>query len=193
MSDQVFHKIFCSQCRGKIEFPAEYAGQTIPCPHCQTLVTLKIPPADPAQATYDYPDPATLTPAEVAKGQKTKLSIIYAVALLLGVNAVFGLFLLFRSKPSGPLEGVQVTTWKLEPGEYRTFYLTGAVSNSTSKVIADARVDFETLDGAGAVSGKVSAVVSNLQPNASSEFSVQTSATQTVWDAKVVGVFLNKK
>ncbi len=191
MSDQAFHKILCSHCAGKIEFPAEYAGQTIPCPHCQTLVLLKAPPADPA-AAYEYPAPSTLTPEDVAKGQKAKWNIIYAAAVLIGINLLLGVMFLFRTKSGGPLEGVQVTTWKLEPGEYRTFYLTGTISNSTSKAIAKARVEFDTIDNTGATSGKVSAVVSNLEPNGALEFSVQTSATQAVWDAKVLGVFSEK-
>lgn len=192
MSGQAFHKILCTHCAGKIEFPTEYAGQTIPCPHCQTLVLLKAPPAEPTGAVYDYPDPATLTPEEVAKGQKAKWNIIYAVAVLVGINLIMGAVFLFRTKSDGPLEGVQVTTWKLEPGEYRTFYLSGTISNSTSKAIAKARVDFETIDNSGAASGKVSAVVSNLEPNAAVEFSAQTSPTQAVWDAKVLGIFIEK-
>jgi hypothetical protein len=128
----------------------------------------------------------------VAKGQKAKWNIIYAVAILVGINLIMGAVFLFRTKSNGPLEGVQVTTWKLEPGEYRTFYLTGTISNTTAKAIAKARVEFETIDNNGASSGKVSAVVSNLEPNASVEFSTQTSATQTVWDAKVLGVFIEK-
>lgn len=192
MSGQTFHKILCGKCTGKIEFPAEYAGQTIACPHCQTLVELKAPPADPSAGNYEYPDPSTFTPEDVAKAHKARWNIIYAVAILVAVNLVLGAVFLFRSKPAGPLEGVQVTGWKLEPGEYRTFFLTGVVSNSTSKAIEKARIDFETLDNSGAPSGKVSASVSNLAPGASTEFSVQTSATQTVWDAKVVGVYLDK-
>jgi len=191
MNDQAFHKILCNHCRGKIEFPAEYAGQTIPCPHCQTLVLLKVPPADPA-AAFDYPDPATLTPEDVAKGQKAKWNIIYAAAILIGINLVMGVMFLFRTKSGGPLEGVQVTAWKLEPGEYRTFYVNGTVSNATSRVITKARVEFETIDNTGAASGKVSAIISNLEPNATVDFSAQTSATQAVWDAKVLGVFIEK-
>ncbi|HEY1173608.1 MAG TPA: FxLYD domain-containing protein [Verrucomicrobiae bacterium] len=194
MSGQTFHKILCSKCAGKIEFPAEYAGQTIPCPHCQTLVELKAPPADPTANTYEYPDPSTFTPEDVAKGHKARWNIIYAVAILIGINAIIGVAYLFRSGSSSgkALDGVQVMDWKLEPGEYRTFFLTGVVSNSTSKAIEKARIEFETLDNSGASSGKVSTSVSNLAPGASVEFSLQTSATQNVWDAKVVGVYQDK-
>jgi len=191
MSDQAFHKILCNHCAGKIEFPAEYAGQTIPCPHCQTLVLLKVPPADAATA-FDYPNPATLTPEDVAKGQKAKWNIIYAAAILIGINLVMGAVFLLRGKSDGPLEGVQVTTWKLEPGEYRTYYITGIVSNSTAKAIAKARIDFETSDNAGNASGLVSVQISNLAPNSMAEFSAQTSPTQAVWDAKVLGIFMDK-
>jgi len=192
MSGQTFHKILCGKCAGKIEFPTEYAGQTIPCPHCQTLVLLKTPPVDPAEVKYDYPDPASLTPEEVAKGHKAKWSIIYTVAVLVGINLVLGVLFLLRSKPDGPMTDVTVSTWKMEPGEYRTYYVTGTISNSTSKAIAKARVEFDTLDNTGVPSGKVSAIVSNLQANGVAEFSIQTSATQTVWDAKVIGVFSEK-
>ena len=34
-------KIACSQCAGKIEFPANGVGQEITCPHCATKVTLQ--------------------------------------------------------------------------------------------------------------------------------------------------------
>jgi len=194
MSDQAFHKILCIHCRGKIEFPAEYAGQTIPCPHCQTPVVLKAPPVSILPEVPDYPDPATLTPEEVAKGYKAKWHIIYAAALLIAVNIVFGvLYLLSSKKPSGPLEGVQVTDWKLEPGEYKTFYVSGTVSNATSKIVAKARIEFETLDDAGTPTGTVSAVVSNLTANAASQFTVLTSPTQTVWDAKLKGIYAEKE
>lgn len=192
MSGQTFHKILCGKCAGKIEFPAEYAGQTIPCPHCQTAVLLKVPPADLPETKYDYPDPASLTPEDVAKGNKAKWSIIYTVAVLVGINLVMGILFLLRSKPDGPLTDVTVTTWKMEPGEYRTYYVTGTVSNSTSKAIAKARIEFETLDNKGTPAGKVSAIVSNLPANSTAEFSLQTSPTQTVWDAKVLGVFIDK-
>jgi DNA-directed RNA polymerase subunit RPC12/RpoP len=192
MSGQTFHKILCGKCAGKIEFPAEYAGQTIPCPHCQTLVLLKTPPADPAEVKYDYPDPASLTPEEVTKGHKAKWSVIYTVAVLVGINLVMGILFLLRSKSDEASNDVTVTSWKMEPGEYRTYYVTGVLSNSTSKAIAKARVEFETLDNVGAPSGKVSAVISNIEPNGLAAFSVQTSATQTVWDAKVLGVFIDK-
>ncbi len=192
MSGQTFHKILCGKCAGKIEFPAEYAGQTIPCPHCQTAVLLKLPPADPPEAKYDYPDPASLTPEDVAKGNKAKWSIIYTVAVLVGINLVMGILFLLRSKPDGPLTDVTVTAWKMEPGEYRTYYVTGTVSNSTSKAVAKARIEFETLDNKGTPAGKVSAIVSNLAANSTAEFSLQTSPTQTVWDAKVLGVFIDK-
>lgn len=192
MSGQTFHKILCGKCAGKIEFPAEYAGQTIPCPHCQTLVVLTVPPPAPAEAVPDYPDPASLTPEEVAKGKQAKTNVLAIVGVLVCMNLVMGGFYLLRTKSGGPIAGVAVTEWKLEPGEYRTFFLTGTLSNSTSKAIANARVDFETLDNNGKPSGKVSAVVSNLEPNAVSQFSVQTTATQNVWDAKVVGVFVDK-
>ncbi len=192
MSGQTFHKILCGKCAGKIEFPAEYVGQTIPCPHCQTAVLLKAPPADPTGGNYDYPDPASLTPEEVAKAHKAKWSVIYAVAVLVGINLVMGILFLLRSKPDGPLTDVLVTAWKMEPGEYRTYYVTGTVSNSTSKAIVKARIEFETLDNKGTPAGKVSAIVSNLAPNSTAEFSLQTSPTQTVWDAKVLGVFIDK-
>lgn len=193
MSDQAFHKILCIHCRGKIEFPAEYAGQTIPCPHCQTPVVLKAPPVSILPEVQDYPDPATLTPEDIAKGYKAKWQIIYAVAALVVINAILAAVFFFRSKPSGPLEGVQVTDWKLEPGEYKTFYVSGTVSNATSKVIAKARIEFETMDDAGTPSGTVSAVVSNLTANAASQFTVLTSPTQTVWDAKLKGIYAEKE
>lgn len=194
MSDQAFHKILCIHCRGKIEFPVEYAGQTIPCPHCAKPVQLKAPPASILPEVPDYPDPASLTPEDVAKGYKAKWHIIYAAAILIAVNLVFGvLYLLSSKKPNGPLEGVQVTEWKLEPGEYKTFYVTGTVSNSTAKAVAKARIEFETLDEAGATSGTVSTVVSNLNANAATQFTVLTSPTQTVWDAKLKGIFAEKE
>ena len=49
-----------------------------------------------------------------AKGQKAKWNIIYAAAILIGINLVMGVMFLFRTKSGGPLEGVQVMAWKLE-------------------------------------------------------------------------------
>jgi hypothetical protein len=193
MSDPAFHKILCIHCSGKIEFPAEYAGQTILCPHCQKPVQLKAPPPPAGAEAPDYPPSGSLSPEEIAKGQKAKWHIIYAVAILVGVNLVLGAVYFFRPKSGGPLEGVQVTDWKLEPGEYKTFYVSGTVSNATSKAIAKARIEFETLDSAGEPTGTVSSVVSNLTPNASTSFSALTSPTQTVWDARLKGIFAVKE
>ena len=195
MSGQSFLKILCIHCAGRIEFPAEYAGQTIPCPHCQKPVQLKTPPvsASTDPVIPDYPDPATLTPEDVAKGHKAKWHIIYAVGLLVGVNLVLGAAYFFRSKPNGPLEGIQIANWKLEAGEYKTFYITGTLSNSTGKAIPKARVEFFTLDDSGATNGTASAIITNLAANGSQDFSIQTPSAQPAWDAKPKGVFAEKE
>lgn len=38
-----FYRTTCLACGGPFEFPAEGTGQTVPCPHCESLVTLKKP------------------------------------------------------------------------------------------------------------------------------------------------------
>ena len=38
-----FYRTTCLDCGGPFEFPAEGAGQTVPCPHCNSLVALKKP------------------------------------------------------------------------------------------------------------------------------------------------------
>lgn len=82
---------------------------------------------------------------------------------------------------------MEVVQWKMEPGEYRTFYLFGTVSNTTGRVVSNVEVTFDLLDSFGATSGVAVAKLESLQPHAIGEFKTQTSETQSVWDAKLKG------
>ena len=42
-TDGTFYRIVCAACGGAFEFPADGAGMVAPCPHCNSLVTLKRP------------------------------------------------------------------------------------------------------------------------------------------------------
>lgn len=42
------YKSICKYCEGLLEFAAEQAGQTIPCPHCGESAALPVIPAAPA-------------------------------------------------------------------------------------------------------------------------------------------------
>jgi len=42
MNEAVTFKIACPNCQGRIEFPKEMHGQTIPCPHCDLTVVLQV-------------------------------------------------------------------------------------------------------------------------------------------------------
>jgi hypothetical protein len=43
MDKRTFYKCPCKNCSGRIEFPEDYAGETIACPHCQTPTLLDLP------------------------------------------------------------------------------------------------------------------------------------------------------
>ena len=47
----IYFENHCESCRGGIEFPANGVGESIPCPHCQRLITLVFPEDSDGNAT----------------------------------------------------------------------------------------------------------------------------------------------
>jgi hypothetical protein len=81
MPETKFLKCGCGNCGGRIEFPAEGIGSTIPCPHCgwQTELTLEVP------TVQSTPSPRSL-----------KWIIAGGVILLVGTAAVVAILITAR-------------------------------------------------------------------------------------------------
>jgi uncharacterized paraquat-inducible protein A len=72
MAAIAYLKTDCEQCDGSIEYPAELAGQSIECPHCQQTTTLAAFPAQPivvAPPAIPSPQPRVVTGRRIKKSE----------------------------------------------------------------------------------------------------------------------------
>lgn len=110
-----YYKMSCPRCSGHIEFPAEAAGQTLPCPHCERHTRL-MAPVKSAEVT---PEEERLfekikamaqvedDPLERAKKKLAIVAIILFLLLIVMVAAAAllphmkGWFPAYQPKPSG--------------------------------------------------------------------------------------------
>jgi hypothetical protein len=77
MSETVFSKCECRHCAGHLEFPAEAAGETIPCPHCGQPTELVAP----------------VSSGKTSGSRRRQLVIVVAVLVVLaGLVTAFFLF-----------------------------------------------------------------------------------------------------
>ena len=110
MSEQKFLKAACEHCEDHIEFPAEGAGMSVPCPHCQKRTRLNAPaigsvpefsPASPPAAPKATPPPASRTPvapaspgiSPAAREPSSKVGLLVGITiglLALGAGGYFG-------------------------------------------------------------------------------------------------------
>lgn len=185
MSSGDFQKCQCQHCGGRIEFPAQYAGQTIPCPHCQRET--KLAAAVPVAVA---PAPA-VAPSTRARAFKAVAITVAGVLPVVIAGAAF--WMVRKQMAERDAQAVQVLNWKMEPAEYRTFYLVGTVTNSSDKLIKNVSVEFNLVDNLGASAGAAAGSKDSLEPHAAWQFKIATSPTQTVWDAKLKGVVVGKK
>lgn len=77
MSNASFLKGACSECNGKIEFPAEGRGQKISCPHCGLKTVL-------VEVGANRPAPAAELSAPARKGPPSGILVLAALVLLAG-------------------------------------------------------------------------------------------------------------
>lgn len=184
MSDAAFLKCQCAHCGGRIEFPANALNRTIPCPHCQRETLLTVPVEAPATES-------PIAPAEPAPKRSSMKSMAIGVGAVVLIGAIVtGALLLKKRGPESAPQSLQVVGWKMEPGEYRTFYLTGAVTNASDKAYNGVAVEFELFDNLGQSVGTISDQTPTLEPHGAWKFKLTTSPTQSVWEAKVKGVRL---
>jgi hypothetical protein len=71
MTESKFLKCTCAQCGGRIEFPADGIGQTVPCPHCKW----------PTELVLDSPE-------EISAQPRRSLKWVIAGVIILGLGVV---------------------------------------------------------------------------------------------------------
>src|SRR5262249_41882433 len=76
MDQSGFLKCSCQKCGGHIEFPAEGAGLTIPCPHCGAQTALVSKPFSPF----------AMSPGKKLKNKNLFISGAFLLALILGAT-----------------------------------------------------------------------------------------------------------
>ncbi len=197
MSDSAFLKCQCEHCHGRIEFPAQYANQTIPCPHCKKETRLTIAPVTPAipeppTPVALNPAPFAVEPAVPARSNQKGLLIAGIAVVAIVILAVLGLVATKKSHEQAA-KALQVVSWKMEPAEYRSYYLVGTVTNTSDQKITGVNVEFNLLDNSGETVGTASDHAESVEAHGNWKFKVITPSTQTVWDAQVKGVTVGKR
>jgi hypothetical protein len=174
MSRTKYLKGQCTECGGRLEFPAETIGTTADCPHCGKQTELALAP---------LPDESTVP----------RQAIVYAViaALILGLGLAGALAALKRAErlvskkkeqatttaansPAPPdsavqaasLAGFQVSTIDLEktPGS-SIIYAVGTLSNLSSKQRFGVKLELDLLDATGTKVGSAKDYQQILEPN----------------------------
>jgi len=158
----------CQHCAGAIEFPADQAGQTAPCPHCheETELLLAIPP-------------------EETSPLKARAIIFISLAVLILVGGLVGAQLAVKrarritgqdSKPVGgktpatptdPIAqaGFQVSPVALEKSAGSTLvYAVGIVTETARRKHFGVRVELALFDREGKACGSAQDYQANLEP-----------------------------
>ncbi|HTD67298.1 MAG TPA: FxLYD domain-containing protein [Candidatus Limnocylindria bacterium] len=177
MSQNKFLKCACGNCGGKIEYPAEGIGSTIPCPHCSW----------PTELTLE--EPASL----VAEKSRTSKWVLAGVLILfLGVLGVVGALLIAprllkkaraTQSASGalttpvPVPAVQtindfsISKVSIEKAPNSTLvYAAGALKNQTDKQRFGVTVELDLFDARGAKIGTTKDYVPIIEPRAEWKF-----------------------
>ena len=177
MSQNKYLKCACGHCGGKIEYPAEGIGSTIPCPHCGT----------PTELTLE-------APADLAadKSHTSKWIVAGVFILVLGVLGVISAVLIATrllkkaraSQPASnvgtsnvPVPGPQllndfsVSAIALEKAPDSTLvYATGTLKNETEKQRFGVTVELNSLDARGAKIGTARDHTPIIEPRAEWRF-----------------------
>lgn len=178
MSQNKYLKCACDNCGGKIEYPAEGIGSTIPCPHCGTPTELTL------EAPADF---------SADKSHTSKWIVAGVLILLVGVLGVISAVLIAprllkkaRTMPSiatnvpvdtPPAPSGQIinefliTNVALEKTPASTLvYATGMVKNETEKQRFGVTVELESLDARGAKIGTARDHAPVIEPRAEWKF-----------------------
>jgi hypothetical protein len=177
MSETKFLKCNCDQCGGRIEFPADGIGMTIPCPHCgwQTELTLS-----PPEKTSAHPS------------RSLKWIIAGAVILVLGAaGALSALWLAqklirnpraqpattrneereTRNAPASTTNGFSISPVRIEKTPGTTLaYATGTVKNQTDRQRFGVTVEIDLMDAAGKKIGAAKDYIDSVDTNATWTF-----------------------
>jgi DNA-directed RNA polymerase subunit RPC12/RpoP len=106
MPETTYLKAACQHCKGHIEYPSEFAGQSVECPHCKQTTTLP-PSTPPPPLPVINPVKASIEKASSFAGVGCLLQGIGAVCFVLAiltfktavilsiVFGILGLWLLF--------------------------------------------------------------------------------------------------
>jgi hypothetical protein len=174
-----YSKGVCQHCGGHIEFPAEGAGQTIPCPHCKwnTVLTVNRAPS-----------------VEIGGGASSQKRIFLAFGVAVALVAVGGIAALVWLKQASPesqppqqpnaastnitlapvakpvpepdpWHGLKVGTISLEKsGDGRLVHAVGTVRNTSDRQRFGVKVELDILDAQGKKLGSATDYTQVIEP-----------------------------
>ena len=152
MSETTYTKCACELCGGHIEFPAEAAGRSVPCPHCSGTTMLNAPAAAPAP-------------------RKRSAWKWIAGAVVCFVAASAGFFALkLRTSPAMP-RGLAAQVLSFERASMNNpGAVTGVVKNGAGRPRQGVRVEVELLNSRGEPLWAATAFAPMIEPNKSWSF-----------------------
>ncbi len=179
MSTTKFLKCSCTECRGHIEYPADAAGVTIECPHCQKPTLLTVEAA---------------TPAGGASGRSWKFWVIVSALIVLVLLAVAVPVLVKRiadrlvrkpgiravtqapAPPSNNLPAVPASSGPDVRNDFEVgpvsidksgsiIYAEGTLKNTLPKQRFSVRVDVELHDSSGRDAGSATDYTPSIEAN----------------------------
>lgn len=184
MPETKFLKCACESCGGRIEFPAEGIGSTVPCPHCgwQTELKLETPLVHPANSK-----------------RSLKWIIAGAAILCIGFVAVVAILVtarrmmekarreqdtttvirpastnLVNTKPAAPVTGTVINDFSVSAvsiDKNRSLvHAAGTLKNETEKQRFGVTVELELLDQAGMKIGMAKDYKDLIEPRAEWKF-----------------------
>jgi predicted RNA-binding Zn-ribbon protein involved in translation (DUF1610 family) len=192
-------KCVCRHCNGRISFPSNAVGATIPCPHCGKETVLNAPgvsaaapraagspPAPPsaaAPARAKVPTPPVPSQEELSEAPARKKGgggkkVMLIVGILLALGLVAGGVVFFLKNKSGggmsllgPKVELEVVSYELQKNQGTSLvYVTGKVRNNTDIQHTSVRVDFKLFDAADKQIGNASDYIMILEPKQEWDF-----------------------
>ncbi len=184
MPETKFLKCACESCGGRIEFPADGIGSTVPCPHCGWHTELKL--ENPVVPTAPF-------------SRSLKWIIAGAVILCVGFVAIVAILISARrmmekarrdqpeiqavrsaktnlaiSRPATPVIGKSINDFSISPvaiDKTRSLaYAAGVLKNETDKQRFGVTVELELLDSGGKQIGTARDYKDLIEPRAEWKF-----------------------
>jgi hypothetical protein len=175
MSEQTFYKCACPACGGHIEFPAEYVGDKVPCPHCLAEVVL--------------------VQSLERKGRPLLRITAASLAILVLATAAFWVFTARRKPVVTPIDStdshpvlpspptpstnelalshpdLSVVRYELKKAkEGGLQFVVGSISNRSAAQYFSLKVEFDLFKADGQSAGTASDLLSDLAPHAAWNF-----------------------